>query len=95
MHGSQGRTSQPQWAGPGKVPTGLLASRDWTEGFATATGSGIHRLNGVRSSTSLMYQTFFWLSQRAPNALTWSFSAKGVIRLMRMGGLSAWRQGCR
>jgi len=35
-----------------------------------------------------MYQTFLAASQRAPRALTASFSAKGVTRLMRMAGLS-------
>lgn len=90
MHGSHGRTSQPQWGGGGEVSTGLLGPPDLVVGFEADAVSGIHRSNGVRSSTSLMYQTFFWLSQRAPSALTLSFSAKGVVRLMRMLGLSIW-----
>jgi hypothetical protein len=41
----------------------------------------------VRSGTSVMYQTFLAASHRAPRALTASFSAKGVTRLMRMAGI--------
>lgn len=55
---------------------------------AAACRPGIQRANGVRSATSLIYQTFLAGSQRAPNALTASFSANGVTRLILMGGLS-------
>ncbi len=41
-------------------------------------------MNGVRSSTSTMYQHFFAASQRAPSALAASFSANGVIKLIRI-----------
>ena len=47
-----------------------------------ASKSGIHRENGVTSDTSVMYQTFWAASQRAPRALTVSFSAKGVARFL-------------
>ncbi len=48
---------------------------------------GIQRANGVRSSTSTMYQIFLVESQRAPRALTASFSAKGVTRLILIDGI--------
>lgn len=58
--------------------------------FFTSTAAsmcGIHRANGVRSAASTMYQHFLPASQRAPRALTASFSAKGVTRLIRMLGI--------
>ncbi len=58
------------------------------EGSLAASKSGIQRMNGVRSATSVMYQSFLAASQRAPRALTASFSAKGVTRLILMGKLS-------
>lgn len=60
------------------------------EGIATAFVStaafmsGIHFMNGDKSFTSWMYQTLRVPSQRAPKALTASFSAKGVTKLIRM-----------
>jgi len=50
----------------------------------TTSTFGIHRENAVRSATSTMYQHFLVASQRAPSALTASFSAKGVTRLILM-----------
>ena len=41
-------------------------------------------MNGVSSPTSTMYQHFLAASQRAPSALASSFSANGVIRLIRI-----------
>ena len=54
----------------------LVAGRS----VATCT-TGIQRMKGVRSATSLMYQSLLAASQRAPSALTASFSAKGVFKL--------------
>ncbi|HOE42159.1 MAG TPA: hypothetical protein PLB25_11100 [Rhodoferax sp.] len=48
---------------------------------------GIHRSNGVRSATSTMYQHFLAASHRAPKALTVSFSAKGVTKLILIAGI--------
>ncbi len=53
-----------------------------------AARSGIQRANGVRSATSVMYQSFLLASQRAPRAFTASFSANGVIRLILTRELS-------
>ena len=58
------------------------------EGALAASTFGIQRINGVRSATSVMYQSFLAASQRAPSAFTASFSAKGVTRLILMGELS-------
>ncbi len=55
------------------------------EGSLAVTMSGIQRMNGERSATSVMYQSFLAGSQRAPRAFTASFSAKGVTRLILMG----------
>jgi hypothetical protein len=41
-------------------------------------------MNGVRSSTSTMYQHFLAASQRAPSALAASFSVNGVTKLIRI-----------
>lgn len=52
-------------------------------GSAVAASTlGIHRKNGVRSATSMMYQIFLVASQRAPNAFAASFSANGVTKLI-------------
>src|SRR3990167_10969064 len=52
-----------------------------------ASMSGIQRMNGVRSWGSTTYQILRAESHRAPSALAASFSANGVVRLMRMRGL--------
>ena len=44
-------------------------------------------------TTSVMYQSFLAESQRAPSALTASFSAKGVTRLILMSELSPQHAG--
>ena len=89
---SHGSTSQPQSA------TSLTATKEvfggenfcFTAGCVrsglsvTASAFGIQRANGVRSATSTMYQHFLAASQRAPSALTASFSAKGVTKLILM-----------
>lgn len=49
-----------------------------------ASKFGIQRKNGVRSVTSVMYQSFLAASQRAPSAFAASFSAKGVTKLILM-----------
>jgi hypothetical protein len=41
-----------------------------------------------------MYQHFLATSQRAPSALTASFSAKGVTKLILMAGIIPARSGC-
>lgn len=51
---------------------------------AGACMSAIQRINGVRSATSTIYQSFLLASQRAPNALAASFSANGVTKLILM-----------
>jgi hypothetical protein len=43
---------------------------------------GIQRMNGVRSVTSTIYQSFLVASQRAPSAFTASFSENGVTKLI-------------
>jgi hypothetical protein len=43
---------------------------------------GIQRMNGVRSVTSTIYQSFLVASQRAPSAFTASFSENGVAKLI-------------
>ena len=58
------------------------------ESSLAASRFGIQRMNGVRSATSVMYQSFLAASQRAPSAFTASFSAKGVTRLILMDELS-------
>jgi len=62
------------------------------EGSLADSKSGIQRMNGVRSATSVMYQSFWAGSQRAPRAFTASFSAKGVTRLILMSEIiySGW-----
>ena len=71
---------------PGDVLAGALAA-----GLAGAPGGslaasrfGIQRVNGERSATSVMYQSFLAPSQRAPSAFAASLSAKGVTRLIRL-----------
>lgn len=64
------------------------------EASIAASKSGIQRINGVRSATSVMYQSFLAASQRAPNALTASFSANGVTKLILMEELSRWSDDC-
>jgi hypothetical protein len=95
---SQGSTLQPQ-QGTTTVDLVMTPSDCFAEAFAAdlagplegslaATMSGIQRMNGVRSATSVMYQSFLAGSHLAPSAFTASFSAKGVTRLILMGGLS-------
>ncbi|MBT9474368.1 MAG: hypothetical protein IV091_00785 [Polaromonas sp.] len=43
---------------------------------------GIQRMNGVRSVTSTIYQSFLVASQRAPSAFAASFSENGVTKLI-------------
>ena len=49
--------------------------------------AGIQRANGVRSAMSMMYQLLRTGSHRAPSALAWSLSAKGVIKFILMVGI--------
>lgn len=78
---------------PGDCLAGALAVPP--EGSLAACRFGIQRMNGVRSATSVMYQSFLAGSQRAPKAFTASFSAKGVTRLILMDELllRCWRHG--
>jgi hypothetical protein len=69
----------------GSVNFGLTVGAALPDTFIAASMFGIHRIYGVRSATSVMYQHFFAASQRAPSALTASFSAKGVTKLILMG----------
>jgi hypothetical protein len=62
MHDSQGKTGQPQWGGGGLSftaeavqPKSLLDAM----GMSNPGLMVIQRANGVRSSTSVMYQHFF------------------------------------
>ena len=73
---------------PGDGLAGALAIPP--EGSLAASRFGIQRMNGVRSATSVMYQSFLVPSQRAPSAFTASFSAKGVAKLILMRELSLW-----
>ena len=59
------------------------------EPSVAAATSGIHRMNAVKSVTSMMYQIFFAASQRAPSALAVSFSTNGTFKSILMGELSA------
>ncbi len=52
------------------------------EASLATSKSRIQRMNGVRSATSVTYQSLLAPSQRAPKAFTVAFSAKGVTRLM-------------
>ncbi len=70
----------------GALTAGLAAS---PEGSLAVSRFGIQRMNGVRSATSVMYQTLLAPSQRAPSAFTASFSAKGATRLILMGEVSS------
>jgi hypothetical protein len=65
---------------PGDCFAGALAAPP--EGALAVSRFGIQRMNGVRSTTSVTYQSFFAPSQRAPSAFTASFSAKGVTRFI-------------
>jgi hypothetical protein len=102
---SQGCRLQPQSATPASAFAGTLTGVGGDSfGFVTfgtapdtstaASISGIHRLKGARSATSTMYQHFLAASQRAPSALTASFSAKGVTRLILMAEISPSSPGC-
>ena len=82
---SQGSTWQPQPAITG--PPVTIGPCGFS-GLADEGESVIQRANGVRSATFWMYQHFFFGSQRAPSALASSFSAKGVLRLIRILVLS-------
>ena len=89
---THGKTLQPQW-GTATVDLVITPGDDFAwaiaadlagppEGSLAATKSGIQRMKGDRSTTSVMYQIFLAASQRAPRAFTASFSAKGVTRLI-------------
>jgi hypothetical protein len=108
LQSSQGRTSHPQCGtsltglegagslvGFGGELLGLVVRGvpPASELSVSASKFGIHRRNGVRSATSVMYQSFLVASQRAPSAFTASFSANGVTKLILI-----WRiihGGCR
>lgn len=92
---SQGSTSQPQsaqsltdfagvLAGVGGENFGFVICGAPPDTSMAASMFGIQRENGVRSATSTMYQHFLAASQRPPRALTASFSAKGVTKLILM-----------
>jgi hypothetical protein len=76
-------TSSDRWIGA----VGVLAAVSGEIAVA-ASKFGIHRKNGLRSATSWIYQTLRMASQRAARALTESFSAKGVTKLILMAELS-------
>lgn len=61
---------------------GFVVREAVSEPPVAASMFGIHRKKGVRSAGSTMYQSFLAGSQRAPRALTASFSANGVTRLI-------------
>ena len=69
------------------VSTSASIHRDYVSVPAVDAGNGMQmseQMNGKRSGASVMYQTFLAASQRAPSALTASFSAKGVTRSILM-----------
>ncbi len=71
------------------TPADLLIGATLLAAFTVAADtSGIQRKNGVRSTTSTMYQSLFVESHLAPKAFAASFSAKGVTRLILMWALS-------
>ena len=77
---SHGKTEQPQCetARGGGVAVGAFTP-------ASACATGIQRANGVKSATSMTYQFLRTESHRAPSALAWSLSAKGVTKFILMG----------
>jgi hypothetical protein len=86
---------QPQW-GMACVDWGVTDGLDPVGSFSAGEAaiadfmSGIQRMNGVRSVMSTMYQFLRTESHRAPSALTLSFSAKGVTKLILIGNYLYW-----
>lgn len=61
-----------------------------SEGSLDTPGFGIHRMNGVGSTTSMIYHSSFARSQLPLTAFTDFFSANGLTRLVLIDELSPW-----